>query len=46
MAVFTYQALNTSARDIRGTIAADSPREARDKLRSGKGGHSTFQKVT
>lgn len=34
MAVFAYQAVDPSARDIRGTIAADSPREARDRLRT------------
>ncbi len=33
MPVFTYQAVDPSARDVRGTIAADSPREAREKLR-------------
>ena len=34
MAVFTYQALSSSAQDVRGTIAAESPREAREKLRA------------
>jgi len=33
MPVFAYQAVDASARDVRGTIAADSPREAREKLR-------------
>jgi type II secretory pathway component PulF len=34
MPVFAYEAVDTSARDHSGTIAADSPREARDKLRA------------
>lgn len=34
MAVFTYQGVDRAARPTRGTIAADSPREARDQLRS------------
>jgi type II secretory pathway component PulF len=34
MAVFTYQGTDRAARPLRGTIAADSPREARDQLRS------------
>ncbi|GAG10550.1 unnamed protein product, partial [marine sediment metagenome] len=34
VAVFTYQALSQSAQDVRGTIAAESPREAREKLRA------------
>src|ERR1700733_6610296 len=34
MPVFAYDAVDTSARDHSGTIAADSPREARDKLRA------------
>lgn len=34
MSVFAYQALDGTARNVRGTIAADSPREARDKLRA------------
>src|SRR3990172_7620981 len=33
MPVFAYQAVDAFARDVRGTIAADSPREAREKLR-------------
>jgi len=32
--VFTYQAMNSSASDVRGTIMADSAREAREKLRA------------
>jgi type II secretory pathway component PulF len=32
--VFAYQAMNSAANDVRGTIMADSPREARDKLRA------------
>ena len=34
MPVFAYEAVDSSARDFSGTIAADSPREARDKLRA------------
>ena len=34
MTVFTYQAWNTASETISGNIAADSPREAREKLRS------------
>ena len=34
MPVFAFEAVDSSARDFRGTIAADSPREARDKLRA------------
>ncbi len=34
MPVFAYQASNQSSQGLRGTIAADSPREARDKLRA------------
>ena len=34
MPVFAYQASDRSLRVLRGTIAADSPREARDKLRA------------
>ncbi|MCA9076882.1 MAG: type II secretion system F family protein [Planctomycetaceae bacterium] len=34
LSVFAYQALDDTARNVRGTIAADSPREARDKLRA------------
>ncbi len=34
MTVFTYQAFNSTAENITGTIAADSPREAREKLRA------------
>jgi type II secretory pathway component PulF len=30
---FVYQAIDSMARDVRGLIAADSPREARDRLR-------------
>jgi general secretion pathway protein F len=32
--IFAYEAVDSSARDFSGTIAADSPREARDKLRA------------
>ena len=31
---FAYQALNAAARDVRRTIAADSPSETREKLRA------------
>jgi general secretion pathway protein E len=34
MPVFAYEAVDSSFRDFSGTIAADSPREARDKLRA------------
>jgi Type II secretion system (T2SS), protein F len=34
MPVFAYEAVDSSARDFSGTIAADTPREARDKLRA------------
>lgn len=34
MAVFSYQAIDSTARNIAGTVAADSPREAREKLRA------------
>jgi general secretion pathway protein F len=34
MPVFAYEAVDSSARDFSGTIAADSPREARDRLRA------------
>lgn len=34
MAVFSYQASDYSAKAIRGTVAADTPREAREKLRA------------
>lgn len=33
MAVFAYQAVGTSAKPVRGTIAADTARQARDLLR-------------
>jgi type II secretory pathway component PulF len=33
MAVFTYTGLDSSASVVRGTIAADTPRQARDQLR-------------
>src|SRR5690349_11142113 len=33
MAVFAYEARDRTARRTRGTIAADSPRQARDALR-------------
>lgn len=32
MSVFSYQAIDSASRAVRGTIAADSPREAREKL--------------
>jgi general secretion pathway protein F len=34
MPVFAYEAVDSSARDFSGTIAADTPRDARDKLRA------------
>lgn len=34
MPIFAFEAVDSAARDLRGTIAADSPREARDKLRA------------
>src|SRR5688500_16284483 len=34
MAVFTYKATNAAAADQSGTITADTPRQARDLLRS------------
>lgn len=34
MAVFAYNAVDSRTQGVRGTIAADSPREAREKLRS------------
>ena len=36
MPVFAYEAVDSSARDFTGTIAADTPRDARDKLRAPK----------
>jgi general secretion pathway protein F len=34
MPIFAYEAIDSASRDLRGTIAADSPREAREKLRA------------
>ena len=34
MPIFAYEAVDSAARDLRGTISADSPREAREKLRA------------
>ncbi|HXY33208.1 MAG TPA: type II secretion system F family protein [Planctomycetaceae bacterium] len=34
MPIFTYEAVDSSARNVGGRIAADSPREAREKLRA------------
>ncbi len=34
MPVFAYQAVRSGSQEVHGTIAADSPREARDKLRT------------
>lgn len=34
MPIFAFEAVDSAARDLRGTIAADSPREAREKLRA------------
>jgi general secretion pathway protein F len=34
MPVFAYEAVDSASHDLRGTIAADSPREAREKLRA------------
>lgn len=34
MPIFAYEAVDAAARDLTGTIVADSPREAREKLRA------------